>query len=284
MTFHPLVLLVAYSLVIVFVSILGGKLSEFGTVSHTRIQAVMSLVAGFIIGIAIFHLIPHSLELIPGDHAVEVATLWIVFGILTMVLLLKVFHFHHHDFTEESAHDHLHSSPLQSADSKRFLIVFIGLVFHSITEGIALGTSIRIGFISHGVLPGLGVSLAIILHKPLDAYSIMSLLQRRPRDTRIRLIVNCGFALVCPVVAFASYMLTAQLGEVGEVQAIGYVLAFAAGAFLCISLSDLLPEIQFHSHDRFLLLVALVVGVALAYGLFYIEESMVHAAVGEAHH
>lgn len=263
---------------------LGGKLAEFGTVSHTRIQAVMSLVAGFIIGIAIFHLIPHSLELIPGDHSIEVATLWIVFGILAMVLLLRVFHFHHHDFSEESTHAHLHPSPHQHANSKRFLVVLIGLVFHSITEGIALGTSIRIGFISEGVLPGLGVSLAIILHKPLDAYSVMSLLQRQPNDAKVRLIVNCGFALVCPIVAVCAYAFTAQLGEVGEAQAIGYVLAFAAGAFLCISLSDLLPEIQFHSHDRFLLLAALVVGVALAYGLFFVEESMLHAAGDEGHH
>ena len=244
----------------------------------------MSLVAGFIIGIAIFHLFPHSLGLIPDDHAIEVATLWMVFGILAMVLLLKVFRFHHHDFSDESTHANVHPYPRQHTDSRRFLLVLIGLVFHSITEGIALGSSIRIGFISGGLLPGLGVSLAIILHKPLDAYSIMSLLQRRPRDSRFRLFVNCGFALVCPVVAFASYTLTAQLGEIGEVQAIGYTLAFAAGAFLCISLSDLLPEIQFHSHDRFLLLVALVVGVALAYGLFFVEESVMHSAGGEIHH
>ena len=244
----------------------------------------MSLVAGFILGIAIFHLIPHSLELIPGDHAVESASLWLVAGVLAMVLMLRVFHFHHHDFSEESAHDHLHTSPLQQGNSRRFFVVLMGLVFHSITEGIALGTSMRIGHISGGLLPGLGVSLAIILHKPLDAYSIMSLMQRRPSDTRVRLFVNCGFALVCPVVAFLTYFLTAQLGEMGEVQVIGYVLAFAAGAFLCIALSDLLPEIQFHSHDRLLLLVALVVGVALAYGLFFVEESVMHSAGNEVHH
>lgn len=259
-------------------------MSEFGTLSHTRIQAVMSLVAGFIIGIAIFHLIPHSLELIPGEHAVEAATLWIVFGILAMVLLLRVFHFHQHDFSDESTQARLHPPSHQHTNSRRFVVVLIGLVFHSITEGIALGTSVRIGFVTEGILPGLGVSLAIILHKPLDAYSIMSLLQRQPQDTRMRLVVNCGFALVCPVVAFASYAITAQLGQVGEVQAIGYVLAFAAGAFLCISLSDLLPEIQFHSHDRILLLAALVVGVALAYGLFIVEESVLHATGSEVHH
>ena len=280
---HPLVLLLIYSVVIAIVSFVGGKLSEFGTPSHTRIQAVMSLVSGFIIGIAIFHLIPHSVDLIPGDHAAETASLWIVLGILATVLLLKVFDFHHHDFSEESS-DSQNQLARGQTNARRFLVVLIGFIFHSITEGVALGTSTRIGFISEGVLPGLGVSLAIILHKPLDAYSIMSLLPQQANDKKIRLIVNCGFAVVCPIVAFAAYFLTAQLGEAGEVQAIGYVLAFAAGAFLCISLSDLIPEIQFHSHDRVLLIAALVVGIALAYGLFLFEDSVIHAAINGEHH
>ena len=37
-------------------------------------------------------------------------------------------------------------------------------------------------------------------------------------------------------------------------------LAFSAGTFLCIALSDLLPELQFHAHDRFKLSVALLAG------------------------
>ena len=39
-------------------------------------------------------------------------------------------------------------------------------------------------------------------------------------------------------------------------------LAFAAGTFLCIALSDLLPELQFHAHDRFTLSAALLAGFA----------------------
>ena len=40
-------------------------------------------------------------------------------------------------------------------------------------------------------------------------------------------------------------------------------LAFSAGTFLCIALSDLLPELQFHEHDRVKLSLALLAGVAL---------------------
>ena len=40
-------------------------------------------------------------------------------------------------------------------------------------------------------------------------------------------------------------------------------LAFSAGTFLCIALSDLLPELQFHAHDRFKLSLALLAGFCL---------------------
>jgi zinc and cadmium transporter len=56
---------------------------------------------------------------------------------------------------------------------------------------------------------------------------------------------------------------------------LAYSLAFSAGTFLCISLSDLLPELQFHDHDRGKLSVALLLGLALALGVGKLE-SLVH--------
>jgi zinc and cadmium transporter len=50
-------------------------------------------------------------------------------------------------------------------------------------------------------------------------------------------------------------------------------LAFSAGTFLCIALSDLLPELQFHSHDRFKLSAALLGGFALMAAAAAVEPS-----------
>ena len=41
-------------------------------------------------------------------------------------------------------------------------------------------------------------------------------------------------------------------------------LAFSAGAFICIALGDLLPEVQFHSHDRVRLTLLFLLGIGLA--------------------
>jgi zinc and cadmium transporter len=53
-------------------------------------------------------------------------------------------------------------------------------------------------------------------------------------------------------------------------------LAFSAGAFICIALSDLLPEVHFHSHDRTKLTVAFLLGIGLAYGIGVLEPANFH--------
>ncbi|HJQ78307.1 MAG TPA: iron permease, partial [Lacipirellulaceae bacterium] len=54
---------------------------------------------------------------------------------------------------------------------------------------------------------------------------------------------------------------------------VAYALAFSAGTFLCISLSDLLPELQFHQHDRVKLSLAMIVGLAVAWAAGYMESA-----------
>jgi zinc and cadmium transporter len=65
--------------------------------------------------------------------------------------------------------------------------------------------------------------------------------------------------------------------------ALGAALAMAAGAFLCIAAADLLPEVQFHSHDRVLLTASLALGLTIAWGITVLERSShAHAMHGGA--
>ena len=242
---------------------LGGKLATVGTMTHTRTQIVMSLVAGFILGIAMYHLLPHSVEHISGPDKIKKAMGWMVFGMVLMIFLLHIFHFHQHDFSAEAS-DLYDQRGHGGVHTRSLLGIALGLGGHTAIEGSALGTSMHND--STGTLAGLGVFLAILLHKPLEAYSIIGMMQSAGRSPRTCTAANVGFALLCPVVALASFWGVGLLGpQAGAI--VGYMLAFAAGAFLCIALSDLLPEIHFHSHDRGKLIAALLVGIGLAYAL-----------------
>ena len=280
---NALLVLLAYSAAIFAASLLGGKLAALGTMTHTRTQVVMSLVSGFILGIAMFHLLPHSLEHISGSGIVAKTVGWMAFGMVLMIFLLRIFRFHQHDFSSEASE--LYAARDRGIVHVRSLFgVALGLGVHTALEGIALSTSMRMGppHENDVALAGLGVFLAILLHKPLDAYSIIGMMKSAGHSQRDRTLANVGFSILCPVVAIASFGGVELLGsEEGAI--IGYVLSFAAGAFLCIALSDLLPEIHFHSRDRGKLIVSLLVGIGLAYILYYVESSAIHGHGMETH-
>lgn len=284
-----LLLLTGYCLAIFAASFLGGKLSVLGALSHTRTQLVMSLVAGFILGIALYHLLPHGLDRIPGPESTEKGMVWAAFGVIMMIALQRMFHFHQHDFTAEAEDLYHHRDQRHELVGARSVAgIAVGLAIHTITEGIALGASVHVSVHSAGIgaLPGLGAFMAILLHKPLDAYSIVSMMRSAGYAARYRNLVNLGFALLCPVVALATFWGVGELGVVeGAGSAVaGYVLCFAAGAFLCIALSDLLPEIHFHSHDRLRLILVFLVGIGLAYALHFVEAGVMHGGDGHGGH
>jgi zinc and cadmium transporter len=76
-------------------------------------------------------------------------------------------------------------------------------------------------------------------------------------------VLNAIFSLASPAGVALFAMGTSQFAGSNAVF-LGSALAFCAGSFLCIAGSDLLPELQFHSHDRFKLSAALLAGVGLA--------------------
>lgn len=236
-------------------------MAELTSMTHTRTQFIMSLVAGFILGVAIFHLLPNSIEYSIQSDSLMGLALWVAIGMLAMIVLLRVFPFHQHDLTEE-------------IQSKKFswFSVAVGLSLHTAMEGVVLGSSVRIAQLEQSVMPSLGILLVIALHKPLDAYSIMGLMKYQQKSDRTRSLVNVGYAFVCPLVAVCSYVIAGSLGATGFEILPGYILAFAVGAFLTISLSDILPEIHFHQHDRGKLLIALLAGVGFAWALHLVED------------
>ena len=276
-----MILLVAYAIGTFAAAFLGGYVSARGMMSHERTQIVISVVAGFVLGIAMFHLLPHGMELIPEPDHVEKAMISLVVGIVVMIFLLHVFHFHQHDFSAEvddlHVHHHAHGTLHVSEHSLRGVAVGLGL--HTVTEGVALGLSVQavlnapsIG----GLLPGLGVFLAIFLHKPLDAYSILAMMRAANQSQRNCRLVNFAFALLCPVVMLVTFFMAGLVFDWQNQPIVGYVLVFVAGAFLCIALSDLLPEIQFHTHDRGKLTLSLLLGLGFAFALFYIDSFVIH--------
>ncbi len=285
-------LLILYCVGVVLSSLVGGALPAWIKLTHRGMQLVMSFVGGLMLGVALLHLLPHSVQ---EQGSIDRAAYWTLAGLVVMFLLIRVFHVHahehgdtadateehHHDHDHEGHCDHEHHSPLTThASAFSWLGLAFGLSLHTLIDGLALGAAVAAE--SHGqgerfVLAGLGTFLAIALHKPLDAWSITSLMAASGRWSANTIwLANFGFALMCPVGALAFFLgLPSLVGH--EQLVIGCALAFAAGVFLCISLADLLPEVAFHTHDRVWLTLALAAGLVLAWLIGFFEPSHVHA-------
>ena len=153
--------------------------------------------------------------------------------------------------------------------------LFVGLTLHTLMDGIAIAASVT-AEARHAVgLAGLGTFLAVLLHKPLDAMSITSVMAAGDWSKSSLQMVNVGFAMTSAAGAIAFCLGIAQLVE-HQHTVVGLALGFSAGVFLCIALADILPEVQFHAHDRMKLSAALVLGVLFAHALGFFESPHQH--------
>ena len=292
----PAVLLVIYCCLIVLASLAGGWLPSLFRLSHLRMQLLMSLVGGMMIGVACLHLLPQAISQL-NDLAWLSGALLV--GVLCMLFLLRFGHVHHHGEAASNhaecghlpghahvdgvphSHDHDHDhdvlvelQPIVSTGAPKrhrlsWVGLFLGLALHTLFDGVALGASVvsEAGNSTAASLSlfGVGTFLAVALHKPLDAMSITSVMSAGGWAPRSLAIINGGFALACPAGALLFWFGTSTL-ESGN-HFVGCTLAFSAGAFLCIALTDLIPEVLNHQHDRVKLSLVLILGSILALGI-----------------
>jgi len=296
---RPKMMLLTYCVLIVVSSLVGGWLPSWVRLTHTRMQTIVSFVGGLMLGIGVLHLMPHAAHELGSARP---TASWMMVGIVMMFALIRLFHFHNHDPVTPSAastcshgHDHDHDVPkVQLEESGKnhttaechslghrhgisWTGIALGLSVHTLIDGLALGASVRADSLNSPsqMFFGLATFLAILLHKPLDAVSITSLMVAGGWGKKSINLMNAGFALMCPIGAgLFLFGLTRFSGYQREM--LGTSLAFSAGVFICIALADLLPEMEFHSHNKVRLTLALAAGIGLSWALTLLHASHLH--------
>jgi zinc and cadmium transporter len=284
----PVGLLIVYCVLILLASLAGGWIPLMVRLTHRRMQLAVSLVAGVMLGVGLLHLLPHAL--IEAPDALDAIFAWTLLGFLTMFFIERFFCYHHHEVPqveptaeadEGSCHENDHAlCPHVRSDSHALTWsgAAVGLSLHTVIAGIALAASVQAesggGHVAS--LAGMGTFLVIFLHKPFDAMTISTLMTAGGWSVAARHLVNGLFALMIPagVVLFHLGLGHAHSGS----HAVAYALAFSAGTFLCIATSDLLPELQFHAHDRVALSAAMLLGLGVAWVIGIVETA------GHGHH
>jgi zinc and cadmium transporter len=285
----PTTWLILYCAAILAASLMGGYLPFLRHVTHSWLQFYLSLAAGVMLGAAFFHVMPEAVEL-----SGNLFGWWMALGTVGLFCIERFIaphshevngskgdqklhptkgshdHAHPHHHEHESAYDYAHEHRAAAPPVAGWMAV-LGLTIHTFMNGVGLAGEVHVEA-SQAFWPGVAIFLAIVLHKPADALAISTVLSRKGTSRRLISLVQFGFAATIPIGVLAFHVSRGAIAESLESQLTGAALAFSAGTFLFIALSDLLPEVQFHSHDRFWLFLALVLGVVGMGGIALLED------------
>jgi len=212
---------------------------------------LVSFAVGALFGNTFFILIPESFEMIESSQKIG---LLIVSGLVVMFVLEKFIHWHHcHNVSHE--HD---AAPLG----------YISLVtdsLHNFTDGVLIAAA---WMASPEV--GVATTLAVVVHEIPQEISDFGVLLHAGFSKRKALFLN--FFAACAAILGA--VVTVLLGSVSE-KIIVFILPFAAGGFIYLAGSDLIPELHRESSVRksLIQLTAILAGLIL---MFFISLNHEH--------
>lgn len=242
------------------VSLIGIGAFSLNQQALTRVlHLLVALAAGALLGDAVIHLIPESLEIIGNERHFGVAVLG---GLSLFFILEKVLRWHHAHHAEEDEHvgheayeagSHAHLAPM----------VLIADGIHNIVDGAVIAAS-------YVVNPSLGLAttLAVFLHEIPQEVADYALLLHAGYSRTQALFWNFVSGLTALIGAAFVLLVTQDIELFGA-----YAAAVTAGAFIYLAAADLIPDINRRTAGSAsaTAVAAFLVGIALMLALTYLE-------------
>ncbi len=236
---------------IILATLINGLVAFIGVLSLSLkaksfkwlIVMFVAFSAGALLAGAFFHIIPEALE----ELSAMTVSFFILLGLVVFFLIERVLHWHH--CHEEGCETHeLPTKPVS------YLVLF-GDSIHNFVDGIIISaaflTSISFGFVT---------TLMIIAHEIPQELGDFAVLVHGGFGKGRALVYNFLSQLTSVLGGVVGYFFSKSIEGM-----IPYVLSFAAGGFIYIAASDLIP--QLHKEPKlgkaFLSFVFFIVGMGL---------------------
>ncbi len=209
----------------------------------------LSFSAGALLGDVFIHLLPEVVEVEGFTQSVSVN---ILIGILATFVIEKIIHWKHH----QSHSGHMHKHPVTT-------MTLFGDGVHNFIDGLVIGASY---FVS--IPAGIATTFAVILHEiPQEMGNFGVLIHGG--YTRSRAL---WFNFLSSLTAVAGTITVLALGSTSS-STIMALTSFAAGNFIYIAASDLIPEL--HKEVGFkktvLQFVTMLMGIGVMFGLLLLD-------------
>jgi len=197
---------------------------------------MVSLSAGMLLATALLHLVPEAIESGADVHALCATLLAGLVGFFLLEKLAVMRHSHHY---EGDGHPHHHGHDRDEAGPGGTLIL-VGDAIHNFADGILIAAA----FLADLKL-GLLTTLAIAAHEIPQEIGDYAVLLHAGYSRGRALALNAVSGIAGLAGAVAIYYATGPIPHV-----LPYVLAFAAGCFMYIAMTDLIPGLHRGQIDR----------------------------------
>jgi zinc and cadmium transporter len=208
--------------------------------------SLVGLSAGTMLGAAMFHLLPEAAAELEAE---------LLFGLVTLSFVLffvieKVLHWRH--CHEENCDEHSFG-----------MMNLIGDSLHNVLDGVVIGAS----FVASPAL-GIVATLAVLLHEIPQEIGDFGVLLHAGWPARRALLANFLVAATSMFGGIAGVLLAEQSELFSS-----YLIPIAAGGFLYIAASDLVPELRKEktAHGSIRSFLFFVIGLGLMYALTFAE-------------
>jgi zinc and cadmium transporter len=179
-------------------------------------MGLVALSAGALMGGAFLHLIPESIEEFGSNILI-----YVLIGFTVFFLVEKILHWRHCHEVDCKIHSFAYMS-------------LLGDAIHNLIDGLIIGVT----FVVDTSL-GVASTIAIILHEIPQELGDFAVLVHGGFSIKKALLANFLTALTAVLGGILGYFLITFTEN-----AMMYLLPFAAGGFIYISASDLLPELR----------------------------------------
>ena len=224
------------------IALVGAATLLLGEATQARlVRPLVAFAAGSLLGGALVHMVPAAAR---HSHGVS-AYLWVLAGFALFLAIEQFLHWHH-----------CHRA---SADCRQPLtyLILVGDGLHNLLGGLAVGAA----FVAD-VRVGITTWLAAAAHEVPQELGDFGVLVHGGWSHRRALAFNVLSASTFLVGGVLAWAVSARFDT-------SWLIAFAAGNFLYIAASDLVPEVNRH-HDPWrnaLHFLCFLAGVALLYAL-----------------
>ena len=200
--------------------------------------------AGALIGGAFLHLIPEAIEKVglkEGD--ILKIFLYLISGFCTFLILEQFISWHHHHTTQHP----------EIAPFSYLILVSDGI--HNFIDGLIIAASFAVA------LPvGVATTIAVALHEIPQEIGDFAVLVYGGFGKAKALFLNFLSAILAILGGIFGFLLSEKIGD-----SIVFLLPFAAGNFIYIASSDLIPEIKHRESflKEIIYFIAFLLGVVL---------------------